>query len=425
METGLKNKILNCILLILTSFIIFYSAFGFRKQVPLQLEDEFAVFSRPYSTSSIKSAFTGPWIPKGLKDNIRNYYRPFAIVAYACLYDLCGQDTAKLHHVRQLFSIIKIVAFFGVLYWLTNRSLLAAFSATILYSISFKIFDEQIVFQCLPDIIVTTIFYTILFLFILFSNRQFNRLQTIGIGVGISFLYITGIGTKENALFLIPTLLIYRLIYTYWGWQQSFSKMTRLFFERKQIFLFSALFAISLIYFVIRYYSLGTQYLISNSYRTGASPITVALLNIGNNFALIPITYMDRPIAINNLSAIMKCLLNLVLPSVAIYLLFFRNLDEELKKGILFSLVLILLNTFFYTQLVRVRFNSIGNLGCMYISVIIVKQLWIYVRGDNVKKYYYQVVFAAILACLCFYAIHNAVNIHSRQHPTQVLVSIQ
>lgn len=421
----MKTQILNYVLLILTSFIVFYSVFGFRKQVPLRLEDEFAVFSRPYSASSIKSAFTGPWIPKGLKDNIRNYYRPFAIVAYSCLYDFFGHDTSKLYLVRQLFSIIKIAAFFGVLYWLTNGSLFTAFSATILYSISFKIFDEQVVFQCLPDIIVTTIFYIILFLFILFSNRSFSWLQTVGLGTGILLLYVMGLGTKENAFFLVPTLLVYRLIYTYWGWQQSFSKMTRLFFERKQVFLFSALFAISIIYFVIRYYSLGTQYLISNSYRTGASPLTVAMLNIGNNFALVPMAYMDRPIAINDLSAIMKCLSNLVLPSVAIYLLFFSNTDEELKKGILFSLVLILLNTFFYTQLVRVRFNSIGNLGCMYLSVVIIKQIMYYVRSCNVKKHYYSVAFAATVACLCIYAIHNAVNIHSRQHPTQVLVRIR
>src|SRR3990167_9052431 len=389
-----KNHTLISISLILIVYIVFLSLFGFRKQVPLRLEDEFAIFSRPYNASSIKSAFVGPWIPAGLKDTIRNYYRPFFIVAYAWLYDLCGHNTSELYLVRMLFSLIKFAAFFGVLFLLTNRSLFTAFSATLLYTISFKIFDEQVVFQCLPDIIVATTFFTALFLYILLSSRQFGLLQTTGLVAGIILIYTIGLGTKENAFFLVPTLLFYRLIYSYSHWKGPFQRTIRVIFERKQLILFSALSVISIVYFIARYHSLGTQYIISNSYRTGNNALRVAMLNIINNFALIPITYLDHPFAL--------------------------NVHIELKKGILFSLVLILLNTSFYTQLVRARFNSIGNLGSIYIVIGIAHIIYSF---RNKAKYPYNLLVSSItIACLSIYTIQNTTNILNRQHPTQVVL---
>jgi len=415
-----KNHTLISISLILIVYIVFLSLFGFRKQVPLRLEDEFPIFSRPYNASSIKSAFVGPWIPAGLKDTIRNYYRPFSIVAYAWLYDLCGHNTSELYLVRMLFSLIKFAAFFGVLFLLTNRSLFTAFSATLLYTISFKIFDEQVVFQCLPDIIVATTFFTALFLYILLSSRQFGLLQTTGLVAGIILIYTIGLGTKENAFFLVPTLLFYRLIYSYSHWKGPFQRTIRVIFERKQLILFSALSVISIVYFIARYHSLGTQYIISNSYRTGNNALRVAMLNIINNFALIPITYLDHPFALNDLIEIGKCLSNLALPSFAIYLLFRKDVHIELKKGILFSLVLILLNTSFYTQLVRARFNSIGNLGSIYIVIGIAHIIYSF---RNKAKYPYNLLVSSItIACLSIYTIQNTTNILNRQHPTQVVL---
>lgn len=109
------------------------------------------------------------------------------------------------------------------------------------------------------------------------------------------------------------------------------------------------------------------------------------------------------------------CLLNLVIPLCAGFLLFCKNVDNELRKGVLFSLILILLNTFFYTQIVRLRFNSISNLGSIWLLVV-VEQIMYRVRIGKNNKYYHPLIFAMIAACLCMYAIQNAVNILGRQH---------
>lgn len=395
-------------------YSIFFTLYGFRKQVPSQLEGEFAVFSRPYTFSDIKSAFVGPWLPSGEKDSIRYFYRPFAIVAYKYLYHLFGHDIYSLHLARQLFSVFKLAAFYGIMCWLTNRSLSLTFFATLLYAISFKIFDEQVVFQCLPDILATTVFFAALFFYILFSNRQYNKQKTIGLGVSILLLFVIGLGTKECALFLLPTLLTYRVIYT--CWQRPFSKI-HLIFDRKHAVLFSAMLVVLIVYFTMRYYSLGRQYLLMSPYQDKDNWLIVVMLNILNNFAFFPITYVDRSMPLSSTITLGKCLLNMVIPFCAGFLLLSKNVDNELRKGVLFSLILILLNTFFYTQIVRLRFNSISNLGGICLLVVVVEQIIHRVRIGKNNKYYHPLIFAMIAACLCMYAIQNAVNILDRQHP--------
>jgi len=113
-----------------------------------------------------------------------------------------------------------------------------------------------------------------------------------------------------------------------------------------------------------------------------------------------------------------KCLLNLVTPLRADFLLFCKNVDNELRKGVLFSLILILLNTFFYPQIIRLRFNSISNLGSIMFTGCCCRTNIMYrVRIGKNNKYYHPLIFAMIAACLCMYAIQNAVNILGRQHP--------
>lgn len=411
------------------SYVVFFLLFVPRTPVPASLKDkhadEFAIFCRPYDAPSLKAAFLGPWIPHGAKDSIRNFYRPFAIVAYASLYELCERHIQKLHLYRQVFSFLKFAAFFGVLYFLSNGSLWTAFLATLLYSISFKLFDEHVIFQGLPDLIVTTFFFSGLFFFILFSNRTYGQLQTIGLGILICLFYILSVGTKENALFLFPTLFVYRLIHS-WNREYSFSAQLKRVLDRKHLILFCALGMISIIYFFVRHYALGTDHALESSWGSrGIRSILNVMFNVMNNFSLIPWTFVDYSFADNYRLAVVKVVLNLILPAAGIYLIFFSDIDSVLKKSIAFSLALILLNTIFYTQGVRVRFNAIGNLGAFYIAAITLKRIARYARIPHRDFVTPLLTYSLLIAGLYVYVIQNVWNVLQRTDPIYPHVSFQ
>jgi hypothetical protein len=408
--------------LIVICYGVFFALFSQRTPLPTDLKsefaEEFAIFWKPYDSSAIKAAFTGPWIPKGTKESIRNFYRPFAISAYAGLYEMWGDDTSRLHRFLLYLTLLKFAAFFGVLYLLADDSLTVAFLGTLLYSISFKIFDEQIVLQDFPDLLLAILFFSAIFFFILFTRSSKARPAAIW-GSVVCLLFLLGLGTKENGFFLFPTLVAYRLIFA-WTPGNSFSELIKRVFDRKYAVLFGVMFLISVGYFTVRYFALGADYFASASWTVGRRPaIVYSLINVVNNFALVPQTFVDHLFADDWLITILKIAVNLMIPFAALQMCTRPDVSRSIKKAILFCLALIVLNTFFFTLGVRVRFNSIGTLGAMFLAVIVGQRIFHFAATSIQNRSGRVVIYALLSICVYLYITLNVWNILHRPHPFQ------
>jgi hypothetical protein len=400
-------------------YALFFALFSQRSPLPATLKsefaEEFAIFWRPYDATSLHAAFTGPWIPKGTKESIRNFYRPFSISAYAGLYEMWGDDTSGLHRFLLYLTLLKFAALFGVFYLLAEDSLTVAFLGTLLYSISFKIFDEQIVLQDFPDLLLAILFFSALFFFILFTRSRKTALW----GSIVFSLFLLGLGTKENGFFLFPTLLAYRFIFAWTSGNSRYEFVKRVF-DRKYTVLFSLMLFISMGYFAVRYFALGADYFASASWTVSRRPtIVYSFINVLNNFALVPQTFVDHLFADDWMVTLLKIAVNLLLPVAALQMCTRRNVSDPIKKAILFCLTLIVLNTFFFTLGVRVRFNSIGTLGTMFLAVIVGQRIF-HIAATTIQSRLGRVATYAFLAtCVYLYITLNVWNILHRPHPFQ------
>ena len=378
--------------------------------------EEFTVFWKQYSAEEVKASFFQPWIPAGVKDAIRNFYRPFAIVTYANLFEVFGNDLLQLHKFLLYFSFIKFAAFFGVIYFLSGRSLWFAFCATFLYSVSFKIFEEQLVLQDLPDLLLATFFFTATFLFIVFSTLSYRPAATTFLGTVICLLFVLCVGTKENGFFLFPTLLAYRLTFV-WEKGVSIPEFLKRAFDRKHLIFFFSMSLLSISYFVIRYHALGAAHVMSPSWGIERRPgIVYSLINVANSFSMVPLTYIDHLFANDWLSAGIRFVINLMLPLGGIYLCLRSDVSTQIKKAIVFSLLLILINTFFYTLGIRVRFNSISTLGSIFIAVALFQWLFRYISGVMRGRKALILKSSILLPCLYVYIVLNVWNVLHRTH---------
>lgn len=415
------KRFLYAIILLGLAYFGFLLLFTHRPGLPKDLNsefaDEFAIFWKSYDKPSLRAAFYGPWIPAGLKDPIRNFYRPVAIAAYAGLYEIFGNDTSSLYEFRQYLSLVKLISLFGIFYFLAGESMLVACIGTFLYSISFKIFEEQVFFQGIPDLLTTTFFFAAVLLFLLYSRRTYSTGVSAGSGALICILFLLCLGTKESGLFLFPTLVVFRMI-SVWNRNVSFAKNVNEAFRRKYLILFSVMGLISSTYFVVRFYALGAQYVFTGSWEMQEwPPLLYSLINLVNSFAFIPQTYIDHSFADDWWTTGIKTGVNLLLPAAGIYLCFQSNVSSQIKKSIAFALTLVVMNTFFYTQGIRVRFNAIGNLGSFFLAAILCQRTVVHVLKSNRSVFSTGIACALLLAGVYFYTILNVWNVMHRSHP--------
>lgn len=388
---------------------VFLAVFSLTTQHPA----EFEVFARRYTAAEIGKAFVGPWLE--LDDGIDYFYRPFCIVVYSWLYDLWGTDLDALHTVRLLSSTIRLFLFFFILYLLSNRSAGIAFAGTLLYSVSFKTYDAVAVFSGWPEILFTTPFFGSLLLFITFGQAGASRPGLILRGAGIVALLILGLGSKENAALITPTLAAY-LIIDRCCFEPGRSPLERAksILRPRYLWLFGILFAVTAGYFAIRYLALGPEYVLSYSYDFGFNPAWVVWLNLLNNFTYIPQSYTQFHNVVLNRSVILAHLNFLALVSLCIWAIRKEN-DPRLRKSLLFALALIAVNGVIATQLIRPRFNLVGELGSIAILTIagrrLVAVLWQRTAGRG------RVLLVAVLAGLAVvYAATNISNVLQRDH---------
>jgi hypothetical protein len=416
-----QRHLLLALLLFVLCYVSFLSLFMQRSSLPRNLKgefaEEFAIFWKPYDVTALKAAFSGPWIPAGTKESIRYFFRPIAILGYAGLYEMCGQDLTRLHTTLQYLSLFKFAAFFGIMYLLSNRSPWTAFWATFLYSTSFKIFDEQIVLHDFPDLLLAIFFFNSILLFLLFSRRRYSPAITALLGAFICLLFTLSLGTKENGLFLFPTFLAYRWI-SVWNKKDSFSENFKKIFQRKHLVLFTLLLFISCAYLAIRYYSLGAKYVFSPSWAVERRPAVIySAINVANNFALVPESYVGHLFADDWLSTLIWLMFNPIIPIAGVYLCLRSDLKKTVKKSIVFSLVLVFLNTFFFTLGVRIRFNSIGNLGSFFLAVIVGQTLFLYALNKFRERYAVILTYMLLVGSVYYYTVLNVWNILHRPHP--------
>ncbi len=412
----MRYKKTQLILIITIPILFFLAVFG---NCAL-FENEFMVFMRPYSLSMVGEAFNGPWIQEGIKDNIRHYYRPFAIVFYATLYACFGTDTEMIYQARLLFSCLKIFLVVCILFYMTGRSPYLALFAGLIYSISFKLFDETIVFSCFPDLVVTTIMYASVLLYILLSQNHHTAIQRFFLGSGVVLLYIIGLGFKENALLLFPTLVLYNVVFIVPEALKAGAKDLRTVFCFQDRMLFCSMAVVLLVYLLARYNALGFDYLFTNSYDKDNNPAWIVFINTINNFSLVPSLYIQQHSFSFQWSVLFKTGINVFFAVAALLLTFNKNTERNDKKAILFAVFLILINTFIYSEHIRVRFNSVGSLGFVIALVFVVKIGMGYVKKTK-GTVFLKIVFAVLgIWLFSVYASTNINNILCRDSGVSV-----
>jgi hypothetical protein len=394
---------------------VFLLVFGSTTQHPADLSGEFELFARHYTDEEIRGAFSGPWVGEDKEDYVRYFYRPICIVVYSFLYDQWGHDIDSLHLVRVLSSTIRLIFFFFILYLLSNRSAGIAFVGTLLYSISFNTYDAVVVFSGWPEILFTTPYFGGLLLFISFAEGRASRTGLLLRGAGIVVLLILGLGSKENAILLTPTLAAYLLVdKCCFEIGRSPAQRVKSCLRPRYLWLFGLLVVVTAGYLVVRYLALGREYLVSYSYQTGFNPFWVAWMNLLNTFVFFPRGYTQIHNVVFNYATILAHVNFLAFVSLCLWAISMEN-DPRLKKTLLFSLALIAINGVIATQLIRPRFNLIADLGSFAVLTIagrrLIKVLWSRagIRG--------RAVLAVALAGLAvLYAATNISNVLQRDH---------
>jgi hypothetical protein len=394
--------------------------FNSRSQYPPVRVGEFAIFSRSYTADEISSAFSGPWIEEGWKDSIRHYYRPLCILGYSWLYDAFGSDVPSLYRIRLMFSLLRLVLFFFLLYLLTGRSRFPAFLGTLMYGLSFKTYDEVVVFQCWPDIAVTTLVFACILLFLFFADDGSSGYGRILCGAGIAALMCLGLGVKENAVFITPALAAWLFIDKSWADSRVRpGEGLKAFLRPRHLLLFAVLAAVTAGYFLVRYRALGPAYVVKNSYETRYNDAWIVWLNLLNTFALFPATYAQEHVPVLNRYTVLSHLNAALFIGLSAWVLRSKS-PPYAKKAILFSLCLVVINGFFSAQLIRPRFTSVGNLGAFTVVVTaghhLLRSLFQACRSFGTRT----AVVVCVALFLILYAAANVRNLVMRQSPVTV-----
>ncbi len=186
----------------------------------------------------------------------------------------------------------------------------------------------------------------------------------------------------------------------------------------RYLWLFGILFAVTAGYFAIRYLALGPEYVLSYSYDMGFNPLWVVWMNLLNNFTYIPQSYIQIHDVVLNRSIILAHLNFLVFVSLCIWAIREED-DSRLRKSLLFSLTLIVVNGVIATQLIRPRFNLVGELGSFAILTIagrrLVAVLWR--RSAGWGRLFLITVLAGLAVV---YAATNITNVLNRYHSHEV-----
>ena len=183
--------------------------------------------------------------------------------------------------------------------------------------------------------------------------------------------------------------------------------------------LFGILMLISLTYFIFRYLALGPDYLFTNSYSTHYNPVWIAWMNILNAFAVFPQSYAQEHEAVLNMRTFLahaNALCSVVLAICVVR----SSAATELKKAVIFALVLILINGFFNTALIRPRFSSVGHIGSVIIMVLSCHYLISVLFRKHPSFGVRTAVGVLLVLFMTLYAFENVENILGRQSPINV-----